>query len=134
MAVHTNSHMKYLLILVAAFVGIICSECTTTKPKENTPKVAFDFPDNMTLTDAEKIEFAKKIEKGKVLYELTCAKCHNTIVNGVSTIPDFSLPQLMDYEMRIQYPSHQDRLSEANVSVDELDMIVLFLRYRKKSI
>lgn len=123
--------IKITLLFIISLTLVIAN-CKTQKPKSQ-EEVQFDYPDNMTLTDAEKKEFAKKITKGKALYEMTCAKCHNKMVNGISTIPDFSLPQLMDYEMRIQYPSHQDRLSESNINAEELDIVVLFLRCRKKN-
>ena len=38
----------------------------------------------------------------------------------------------MDYEIRIQYPAHQDPMRETNVTPEELENIILFLRYKKK--
>lgn len=89
--------------------------------------------DSLTMTEAQKKEFISNFEKGIVIYNTICASCHNKLVNGVMVVPDFSLPQLMDYEMRIQYPSHEDRLKETNLSALELDNVVHYLRYKKLS-
>lgn len=91
----------------------------------------FDYPDD--IKEEDKKAFVKKIKKGKILYNINCAKCHTTTVNSKQVIPDFSLPQLMDYEIRFQYPEHQEDLKETNITVEELDMIIDFLRYKKKN-
>jgi hypothetical protein len=102
----------------------------TLKKKQKT--TLFDYPDNM-VADTAKKRFVKEFNKGKILYNLNCAKCHNIMVDKKPVIPDFSLPQLMDYEIRIQYQAHEEDLKEINIAHDELDFIVLYLRYKKKS-
>lgn len=52
---------------------------------------------------------------------------------GKTIIPDFSAPQLLDYEMRIMYPEHGKPLHGSRVSKDELDDIQAFLLHRKPS-
>lgn len=91
----------------------------------------FTYPDDM-VADSSKKRFVKDFNKGQILYQLSCAKCHNITENKKEIIPDFSLPQLMDYEMRL-YPQHSERLDDTHVSDDEMTKIVLFLRYKKKS-
>jgi hypothetical protein len=101
--------------------------------KQNKKELIYDFPDGVT-TDTGKASFVKLFFKGKAIYKQTCAKCHNvTKEDGQVFYPDFSLPQLMDYEMRFQYPEHQEDLKETNITVEELDWVVLFLRYKKKN-
>jgi uncharacterized protein YicC (UPF0701 family) len=96
--------------------------------------INYNLPDDsLSMNDSAKKEFVKSFDKGQIVYNLICAKCHNKIVNGLEVVPDFSLPQLMDYEIRIQYPIHQERLSPENLSATELDDVVNYLRYKKKS-
>ena len=91
------------------------------------------FPDDVT-TDTGKVSFMKRFNRGKMIYAETCAKCHDSTRNGKKYYPDFSLPQLMDYEMRFQYPEHGEDLKETNITVAELDDVVDFLRYKKKNL
>lgn len=92
-----------------------------------------DYPYGV-ITDTGKISFLKRFKKGKAIYIETCAKCHDSTKNGKAFYPDFSLPQLMDYEMRFQYPAHNEDLNETNITVAELDDVVDFLRYKKKNL
>jgi cytochrome c553 len=110
-----------LLLLLLTSLSFLCS----AQKKES-----FDYPDEAT-TDSSKKEFVKQFNQGQVLYKLSCAKCHNKTVNGKEAIPVFSLPQLMDYEIRI-FPEHMEKLTDNEVTDDEMTKIVAYLRYRKK--
>jgi len=106
----------------------------TSKPsKPNKKEPIFDLPEYVD-TDTGKTSFVKEFNKGRIIYKQACAKCHNVNKNGKLYYPDFSIPQLIDYEMRFQYPSHQDELKETNITVLELDWVVLFLQYKKKNL
>jgi len=89
------------------------------------------YPDEAT-TDTAKKSFEKKFKQGIVLYKIGCAKCHAKAEKGKEIIPDFSLPQLMDYEIRI-WPQHREQLSDVQITDEELQKIILFLRFKKKS-
>lgn len=91
-------------------------------------KAEFDYPEYLATDDSTKKAFVKQFSQGRILYNITCAKCHN--LKGV--IPDFSLPQLMDYEMKL-YPVHMEKLNETKIADEELQKIILFLRFKKKS-
>ena len=78
-------------------------------------------------------DFDEQFERGRILYNGNCGGCHNLKINGRMVVPDFSLPQLLDYEMRMQYAAHGDRLSEARVVKEELDDIQVYLRFRRPS-
>jgi mono/diheme cytochrome c family protein len=78
-------------------------------------------------------DFTEQFHRGEKLYAMSCGGCHNKKVDGRTVIPDFSAPQLLDYEMRTQYPAHGERLHEAKVSKEELDDIQVFLLHRKPS-
>lgn len=101
--------------------------------KQSRKNLIYDFPDE-AVTDTGKASFVKNFYKGRIIYTQTCAKCHDSTKNGKAFYPDFSLPQLLDYEMRFQYPQHQEDLRETNISHDELDLVVTFLRYKKKNL
>ena len=117
--------MKYLLIATIISCGIIFNNCSSTVP-------LFDYPIPAT-SDTAKQRFEKEFAKGKILYQTNCAKCHTVQENGKATIPDFSLPQLMDYEMRFQYPEHEEDLKETNITHEQIEFVVQYLRYKKKS-
>lgn len=118
------------LVIIGLLLLIILSQC---KVKKEIPLVLFPFDYPEDVTEAGKPDFIKNYTKGQVLYGIHCAKCHNQMVDGKSEIPNFSLPQLMDYEIRIQYPSHQDPMRETNLPAEELEQVITFLRYKRKS-
>src|SRR5687767_8730334 len=93
-------------------------------------KEAFIYPDD--IADTAKKAFVKQFNQGQVLYNLTSGQCHNKKINGKKIIPDFALPQLMDYEMRM-YTQHEDKLDDKHVRDEEMAKIVLFLRYKKRT-
>ena len=103
----------------------------TSKPaRRNKKEPIFDYPDYIT-TDTGRATFVKQFNKGRIIYKQVCAKCHNVTKDGKAYYPDFSLPQLMDYEMRFQYPEHKDDLKETNITAEELDWVVTFLHFKK---
>lgn len=138
--------MKKYAILLFSIASIVLINCKSKKTITNlngnneSKKTAalepllYDMPeDSLTMTADKKLAFKESCERGIIIYNTICASCHNKLVDEKSVVPDFSLPQLMDYEIRIQYPSHEDRLKENNLSAQELDDVVNYLRYKKKS-
>jgi mono/diheme cytochrome c family protein len=92
-------------------------------------KVRYQFPE--TMSEDVKAGYLAQFNKGKVLYEINCAKCHNVTVRGKEYVPDFTPGQLAGYEMRIGNPQHIENLPETKVSEDEIVLILTFLRYKK---
>lgn len=115
--------MKYWFLFFILMTGFF-SLCSAQK------KEAFIYPDD--IADTAKKAFVKQFNQGQVLYNLTCGQCHNKKINGKEIIPDFALPQLMDYEMRM-YTQHEDKLDDEHVRDEEMAKIVLFLRYKKRT-
>jgi hypothetical protein len=116
--------MKYFPVIVVFVVTGLSLSVHAQK------KGDFDYPDD--IADSSKKTFVKDFNQGMVLYKIGCGKCHNKVVDKKELIPDFSLPQLMDYEMRF-YPEHGEELPDSRVTDVEMQKIVLFLRYKKKS-
>lgn len=118
----------FFSFVLLAIVILLFGQCTQQQD------LAFDYPAAAT-TDTGRANFREHWSQGKVLYAMNCGGCHDTLVAGSrnKVVPDFSLPQLLDYEMRFQYPSHENRLREVDVSVAELDWIQMYLQYKKRS-
>lgn len=117
--------MKHFILLL--FFGITVSGSLQAQKKQ---KEAFTYPDY--IADSARPQFRKDFQKGKLLYGISCGSCHNKTIKGNTVIPDFSLPQLMDYEMRM-YTQHEDKLDDRHVSDKELEYIILYLRFKQKS-
>lgn len=116
--------MKYNFLLLLIFmVGF--SSLSPAQKKEG-----FAYPDD--IADSAKKTFVKQFNQGRILYSITCAQCHNKNINGKEVIPDFSLPQLMDYEMRM-YSQHEDKLDDRHVRDEEMARIIQFLRYKNRT-
>lgn len=92
------------------------------------PKVTHQFPAEMK--PEVKVEYIKMWEKGKILYDLNCAKCHNTKVKKIDIYPDFAPSQIKGYEIRVQNAQHEMSLLEETVTPEELGLISTFLIYK----
>jgi len=119
--------MKRAIVITAAFAGILGIQAFAQKKQ----KVAYEFPPEMSV--AVQTEFAKLCDKGKILYDLNCAKCHNTTVKGKELIPDFSQEKLIGYELRVSNQQHEADMPDTKVTAEELGLITTFLTYKKKS-
>lgn len=113
---------KQLLLWICFLTSFFC--CDAQK------KMKYTFPDD--IADTAKKDFVKQFYQGMTLYKISCGKCHNKLIDGKELIPNFSLPQLMDYEIRI-FPEHNGKLTDNKVTDDELPKIILFLRYKEKN-
>lgn len=109
-----NSHILGFLILVAA-------ACASKK------KMTYEFP--AVMKENVKAEFLRQCEKGAVLYDINCAKCHN---KG-RKIPDFTPAQIYGYEIRLSNKQHESSIMPETVTTEELGYILSFLSYKKKS-
>ena len=117
--------MKRSTIILFFSLGVFLMQC---KIKHDIP---YEFPDAMIAS--AKIEFAKQCDKGKILYDINCAKCHNTVQRRKELIPDFTIEQLTSYEIRVSTPEHESNIPEMMVTAEELGYIMTFLSYKKKS-
>ncbi|MBC7425472.1 MAG: hypothetical protein H7321_02960 [Bacteroidia bacterium] len=94
-------------------------------------KVAYEFP--TAMAPAIQAEYAKQCDKGKILYDINCSRCHTTKAKGKEIIPDFNALQLETYQIRITNETHENNLTETKVTAEELSLILTFLAYKKKN-
>jgi len=113
-----------LFILFCCLITFLCCKTKQT--------VVYELP-NAMLSHV-KIAYAQQCDKGKILYDLNCAKCHNTTVKRKQIIPDFKEEQLKGYELRVVNTKHAENLPDEQVTEEELGLIMTFLRYKKKNV
>jgi mono/diheme cytochrome c family protein len=119
--------MKILQTISVLVLGIIGLQ-TFAHEKQ---KEVYEFPEAMAQPVRD--EYTKLCEKGRILYEINCAKCHTTLIKGKKIVPDFTEEQLGAYSIRVANPRHEERVSESNVSAEELALITTYLTYKKKN-
>lgn len=105
--------------------GLTIIACTSQK------KVNYDFPDAML--PHVKLEYEKQCDKGQILYNMNCARCHTAKVNRKTIIPDFSPEQLRGYALRVSNAQHETNMPDSLVSEEELGIIMTFLSYKEKN-
>jgi hypothetical protein len=117
---------KYRALLFLLIVGVCITACVSQQ------KITYyEFPSD--IAEEAKIANAKMLEKGKVLYDLNCAKCHNKKEKGKILLPDFTTEQLDSYIIRIKNETHVNSLPETKVTAEELEAIQFFFSYKKPS-
>jgi len=116
--------MKNLFFLLSGIIitGIACTVQKSIEP---------DFPEAML--PHVKNEYARRYEKGQILYNMNCSKCHTTISGRRMIVPDFKPEQLRGYELRVANKLHETNMPDSLVSEEELGIIMTFLTYKKKN-
>jgi hypothetical protein len=117
--------MKYLTLGFITF-SIFTWACMSPQ------KVMYELP--VEMSETVRTEYAKQCDKGKILYDINCSKCHNKKVKGKEVIPDFMSAQLLGYELRAANPKHIANIEEDRVTAEELGLIMTFLTYKKKNV
>jgi mono/diheme cytochrome c family protein len=118
--------MKYYRLSVFCIVIFSLIQCQSQK------KVEYELPEAML--PQVKTMYAVQCDKGKVLYDLNCARCHNTTVKGRQVIPDFKPEQLVGYALRVKNAQHEMSMPDTLVTEEELGIIMIFLSYKKKNV
>ena len=121
--------MKKVIVLIWIFF-VAFNSMGIAQKKVAKAVYTHDFPQEMNASVKE--AYLKLFEKGRILYEINCAKCHNTTVKGVEVMPEFTKEHLAQYELRLQNPKHEEELTEMRVNAEELQQITIFLTYYKK--
>lgn len=117
--------MKYYRSIIFCVTIFILIQCQSQK------KVEYELPEAML--PHVKTMYAVQCDKGKILYDINCAKCHNTKVKGKQVIPDFRPEQLVGYALRVKNAAHEKNMPDTLVTEEELGIIMVFLSYKKKN-
>src|SRR5215213_2567885 len=107
--------MQFKLVMVAVIL-ISITACAVSKAT-----VEYEFPNEMA--EPVKTEFLKICKKGKILYDINCAQCHNIKKGRKEIIPDFSPEQLKGYELRVANAQHEENMPDEKVTAEELGLI-----------
>ncbi len=113
-------------ILLLLFCVVLLNACFV-----NRNLVSYEFPDAMS--DEVRAAYTEQCDKGKVLFEINCSKCHYIKKGRRTLIPDFDQSELIGYEMRVMNPQHESEVREARVNAEELGLIMTFLTYKRKN-
>ncbi len=120
--------MKYITGILVFLLVIGCLPACVTQPKTQ----FYDFPSD--IAEEAKTANRKMLEKGRVLYNINCAKCHNKKINGRIIIPDFTQDQLDSYIIRIKNEVHINSIPETRVTTQEMEAIQYFFTYKKPAL
>lgn len=112
----------FFILLFASLAMLACSSMK---------EVSYEFPAEML--PHVKVGYTEQCEKGKKLYMMNCAGCHNYKKGRRELVPDFRPEQLRGYELRIANAKHEQNMPDSLVSEEELGIIMTFLRYKKKN-
>lgn len=111
------------IIVLVAFNAI--AGCVVQKDKG-----PYDFP--VAMAADVRADYFKQCEKGRMLYENNCGKCHNMVVKGKSVVPYFSQEKLVGYALRESNEKHTSSMPDSIVTAEDLGLIMTFLTYKKK--
>ncbi len=75
--------------------------------------------------------YQKMCDKGQILYEMNCARCHNVKVKGKWVVPDFTKDQINGYEIRVGNRTHEGALTDEAITSEEIGLIATFLLYKE---
>ena len=89
-------------------------------------------PQIVTYNLTENHPLIPQCERGKELFSLYCASCHNQ-GKYKNIIPDFNSSQLSSYVIRLSNSKHDGTLTEEKIPDEELDLIITFLRFKKEN-
>jgi hypothetical protein len=119
--------MKNIMAISVSFICVLVLIACASQPKLQ----YYDFPSD--IAPEAKTENLKMIEKGRILYNINCAKCHNKKLKGKIIIPDFTHEQLDSYSIRLKNEMHVSAIPESRITSEELEAIQFFFAYKKPS-
>lgn len=112
-------------------VVLTCLMCLMTLVCTAQKKAVYDMPSG--LPEKNQKQFIQFFTEGEAYYKISCAECHNIKEKKKTVYPHFTEAQLELYIMRIKNPEHTNRLTMKDISDEELQKIMHFLKYLKKT-
>lgn len=116
--------MSYLRLFAIVLVCLLFYQCHS----EN--KVTYSIPPD--YPEARRQQVIEIFEKGKVLYKTNCSQCHGIFTKGRDSIPNFSEVQFDNYSARFMNGDPLNHAVARKMSQEQLNQILVFLRYRKR--
>ncbi len=110
---------RYIVLTVLVFITLAWFTACKTE---------YAFPPD--IPQSVQPDLAQRFKKGKVLYKINCTECHGIYAKGQLDVPNFT-------EYQIDFYSREALLNPAahavmrKISNEQLNMIILFLRYRR---
>ena len=117
--------MKYNKLIILCLIVFVLIQCHSQK------KAQYELPDAMM--PHVKVMYKVQCDKGQILYDLNCARCHNTKIKNKEIIPDFKPEQLTGYTLRVANAQHEKNMPDTLVTEEELGIIMTFLSFKKKN-
>lgn len=121
-----------IVITISVLLIVLYSLKVFAGNKNDKVTKLYEFP--VEMGQPVRNQFLVLCEKGRILYDINCGKCHNTQEKGKVIIPDFTIEQLGAYSIRVANQKHEMNVSEENVSAEELALITTYLTYKKKNL
>lgn len=116
--------MKFFIKLLWASI-LFFAACQLQK------KANYELPAEML--PHVKVEYAKRCDKGKILYDINCSRCHTKKIKRHEIIPDWTSLQLSGYTLRVTNAIHEQNMPDSLVTEEELGIIMTFLTYKTKN-
>ncbi len=115
---------KLLLILTAIVLVNLLNQCSPGK------NIEYNIYEGLRPEDQAYIR--STVEAGKGLFQENCASCHGIFTKGKSDITNFSKEAMDDYKSSFVAKDEDNHAFAANLSLEELDQILLFLQFYKR--
>ena len=113
---------KFALLLV--FTTILLTDCAVHR------KSVYVYPEGTSKTNENQI--FEVCEKGRILYELHCSKCHGMFTRKKDGFPNFDARQINSYIAKALTRDPKNHAAAANMDQDQLNEIFMFLHFRKR--
>ena len=92
-------------------------------------KITYNIPAG--LSEAKRKELLEQCKKGKELYKANCSECHGIFTGGKDKVPNFTSTQIDNYSAKFLRHDPKSHAVTRKMSPEQLNEVLMFLRYRK---
>ena len=114
---------RYQTLIMVILPGILFMQCIGGK------RSAYLIPDN--VAEPKRSELISQCKKGKELYKVNCSECHGIFTTGKDKVPNFTTTQIDNYSAKFLRHDPKNHAVTRQMSPEQLNEILMFLRYRK---